>query len=50
MNANETALTSATLTIEELCQAVKSVNSEESGDIDEEADEEPPVPMFGEAV
>jgi len=46
VDANEAAVT-----IEELCQSMRSENSEESGDSDEEGDEEPPpFPDFGEAV
>jgi hypothetical protein len=37
VDANEAAVT-----IEELCQSMRSENSEESGDSDEEGDEEPP--------
>jgi len=46
-------LRTAAVMIEELCQSVRSENSEESGDSDEDGDEEPPnppIPGFGEAV
>jgi len=35
-------LRTAAVTTEELCQSMRSENSEESGDSDEDGDEEPP--------
>jgi len=49
VNANETIKTTATMTIKELCQSVNSGN-EESGGSGEEADKEPLVSAFVEAV
>jgi hypothetical protein len=40
----------ATMTIKELCQSVTSGNGEESGGCGEEADKEPLVSTFVEAV
>lgn len=39
-----------TIIVEELCQSRKSENSEDSRGSGKQADEEPSVPMFGEAV
>jgi hypothetical protein len=50
VNADETVKTTAAVTIEELCQSMRSVNNEGSGDSEEEAAEGPSVPAFGEAV
>jgi hypothetical protein len=50
VNADRTSWTTATMSIEELCQSVKSGNSQQYGGSDKEEGDEPPFPMFGEAV
>jgi hypothetical protein len=50
VNADETTLTTATITTEKLRPMLKSGNGEQSSITDEEADEEPLVPMLCEAV
>ena len=48
--ANETIKTMATMTIKELCQSATSGNVEESDGSGEEADKEPLVSTFVEAI
>jgi hypothetical protein len=40
VNGDASVMTTATMAIEELCQSVKNVNSEECGDSNEQADEQ----------
>jgi hypothetical protein len=43
-------MTTATVSTEELCHSMRSVNGEESGDRDEQTMRKPPLPTFGEPV